>query len=450
MATKDLTNGKPFKLILLFALPIFLGNMFQQFYNLADALIVGRVLGINSLAAIGASGPLIFLIISFIFASTQGFSVVTAQNFGAKNYEKVRKSVCTSFVLALFLTIVLTLISTPFTYKMLNLLNTPPDIIQSACDYLLIMFLGIFATVFYNMCSNIIRALGDSKTPLYFLIFASLLNIALDLFFIIKLSAGIKGAALATVISQGVSTILCIVFMFLKFPILKLKKTDWLLDKKFVIEHLKIGLPMGVQMSILTIGMIVLQFVLNGFGSIYIAAFTTAMRIDQIFAQTFLAIGATMAVFAAQNFGAGKMKRIKEGARSAVVIVLIISLFSIFVLGSFSDKLVSLFMSEPDFEVIKLASQYLHIIMMFFICLGLLFIYRNILQGMGNVLLPLFSGLAELVARTSCAIILGHYFQYLGICFATPAAWLVAAIVLYFGYKISLIKNLKKLRHTKN
>lgn len=446
MATKELTSGSPIKLITLFMLPIFLGNIFQQLYNLADALIVGRIIGINALAAVGATSPIIFMIISFIFASTQGFTVITAQKFGAREYDLVKKSLAASIVLSAALTIIVTLISAPFSYQMLAFLRTPADIIHMADTYLFIMLVGIFATVFYNLSSNVIRALGDSKTPLYFLIFASILNVFLDIYFIVNLKMGIVGAGWATVLSQAISTILCLTFMFWKFPILRLKKDDWIVSKDFYMEHLRVGIPMGFQMSVLSIGIIALQFVLNGFGSVAVAAFTTAMRVDQLFTQVYLALGATMAVFAAQNFGAKKLSRIKEGAKASILIAFITSIFSILVLTFFSGDLVALFMSEVDPEVVRLAEIYLHILMIFFFFLGVLLIFRNILQGMGSVMAPLASGIAELIARTACAFIFGHYFGYVGICTATPAAWAAAALVLFIGYKISLIKHVKTIR----
>lgn len=446
MATKELTSGSPIKLITFFMLPIFLGNIFQQLYNLVDALIVGRIIGINALAAVGATSPIIFMIISFIFASTQGFTVITAQKFGAREYDLVKKSLAASIVLSAALTIIVTLISAPFSYQMLAFLRTPADIIHMADTYLFIMLVGIFATVFYNLSSNVIRALGDSKTPLYFLIFASILNVFLDIYFIVNLKMGIAGAGLATVLSQAISTILCLAFMFWKFPILRLKKDDWIVSKDFYMEHLRVGIPMGFQMSVLSIGIIALQFVLNGFGSVAVAAFTTAMRVDQLFTQVYLALGATMAVFAAQNFGAKKLSRIKEGAKASILIAFITSIFSILVLTFFSGDLVALFMSEVDPEVVRLAEIYLHILMIFFFFLGVLLIFRNILQGMGSVMAPLASGIAELIARTVCAFIFGHYFGYVGICTATPAAWAAAALVLFIGYKISLIKHVKTIR----
>ena len=440
MATKELTSGNPLKLIILFMIPIFLGNLFQQIY------IVGRTIGLNALAAVGATGPMIFLVISFIFASTQGFAVVTAQKFGARDYELVRKSVTSGFILSFLLTVVMTFVSAPFTNQMLAFLRTPNDIIQLSDEYLFIMFVGIIATVFYNYSSNVIRALGDSKTPLYFLIFASVLNIFLDLIFILKFHMGVKGAAWATVVSQAVSTILCLIFMFARFPILRLRKVDWFVDRKFLYEHLRIGIPMGFQMSVLTLGIIAVQYVLNGLGSIAIAAYTTAVRVDQLASQSLLALGAAVATYTAQNFGAKKMSRIRDGARAGIFIIFIISVLCAVFILTCGEFVVGLFMDVPNEEVIRLAMQYLHVIIIFFFFLGMLLLYRNILQGMGNVMAPLFSGLAELIMRVLAAFILVSPLGFLGICLASPVAWIAASIVLYAGYKISLIRNLKKIR----
>ena len=369
MAAFELTQGKPYKLILLFMIPIFFGNMLQQFYHFVDALIVGRFIGIKALAAVGATTPLIFLAISFIFASTQGFSVVLAQKFGAHDYAMVKKSFASAIILSLALTIILTLIFAPLTNFMLKILRTPPDILKPACDYLFIMIAGIFATIYYNVISNTIRALGDSKTPLYFLIFSVITNVFLDILFIIKFHWGVIGAASATVLAQAISTLFCLVFMYIKFPMLHLKKQDWKISKDFMLEHLRIGIPMGFQMSVLTLGIIALQFVLNGFGSTAVAAFTTATRIEQIFSQMFLALGATMAVYTAQNFGAKKLSRIKEGAKSALLIATIMGILTIIIITFFKTNLVSMFMDKIDLKVLNLANLYLSIvcICMFFL-----------------------------------------------------------------------------------
>jgi len=447
MATKELTTGNPFKLIILFMFPIFIGNLFQQFYHFVDTLIVGRVIGIEALAAVGVTGPLIFFVISFIFAATQGFSVITAQKFGAKEYDLLRKSFAASIILSALLTIVITLISVPFTKQMLIFLQTPENILQGADDYLFIMFAGIIATIFYNLSSNIVRALGDSKTPLYFLIVSTILNLIMDVLFVIKFGWGIKGVGWATIVAQAISTILCVWYMLRKFPILKLSRDDWKIPFSFLYEHLRVGIPMGIQMSVLSLGIIALQYVLNTFGATAIAAFTTACRIEQIFLQLFLALGATMAVYTAQNFGAKKLSRIKEGVKKSIYIALIIYVFSMICIWAFSTEMVSWFITETNEELIFLANQYLYIIMGFFIFLGLLMIFRNVLQGMGSVMAPLSSGIAELIARTVCAFSLGYLFGYKGVCYATPMAWLAAAIVLYVGYKMSLKKQLSILKN---
>ncbi len=446
MATKELTIGNPFKLIIFFMFPVFLGNVFQQIYHLVDTLIVGRIIGIEALAAVGVTGPLIFFVISFVFAATQGFSVVTAQKFGAQDYEMVKKSFASSVILSGLLTVVITLLSVPFTKHMLIFLQTPENILNDANDYLFIMFVGIIATIFYNLSSNVVRALGDSKTPLYFLIVSTIFNLVMDVLFVIKFGWGIKGVGWATIVAQAISTVLCVGYMLWKFPILRTKKEDWKVSLPFLYEHLRIGIPMGIQMSILSLGILALQYVLNSFGAIAIAAFATAMRVDQLFSQVFLALGATMAVYTAQNFGAKKLSRIKDGVKASLVIALVLYIISVICIWLFSTEMVSWFITERNDEMIAMANEYLRIISVFFIFLGLLFIFRNVLQGMGSVMAPLSSGIAELIARTVCAFVFGYYFGYTGICYTSAVAWLAAALVLFIGYKISLKKQLKILR----
>ncbi len=446
MATKELTEGNPLKVITLFMLPMFIGNVFQQLYNFVDALVVGRYVGIEGLGAVGATMPMVFLIISFIFASTQGFSVVAAQKFGARDYQSLKKSAASSFILSGVITIVMTLISTPFTKQMLLIMNTPSDILPFAESYLFIMFGGIFATVYYNVASNLIRAVGDSKTPLFFLIISSFFNIFLDILFVKEFNWGIEGAAYATVAAQALSTVFCLIYMFIKFPVLRLKKEDWKVEPSFLYEHIKIGIPMGIQMSVLTIGILIVQYVLNGFGSIAVAAFTTAVRVDQIFSQSFIALGASIATFTAQNFGAGKISRIRKGARAGLIIIAIICVFCFVVLKLFGSSIMSMFMNEPNEEIIRLGIIYLNIIVVYFVFLGLVLMYKNILQGMGNSIVPLLSGVAELVARGVAALMLGKYLGYLGVCYATPLAWIVGMAVLYIGYKTDLKGKKSSLR----
>ena len=446
MAERDLTRGKPLKEIILFTVPLLFGNVFQQLYSFFDTLIVGRTLGLKALAGVGATGPMIFFIIGFLFAYTQGLTIITAQRFGAKDYEGVRRSFTTSIILCILTTFLFTAITVPLTEPVLKVMQTPADIYNEAYIYMFISYLGLGTILFYNLLSNVIRALGDSKTPLYFLIIASILNIVLDLYFILSIHWGVAGAAVATVLSQGVSGVLCAFYMFKKFPLLKLKKSDWKFDKDFAMEHLKIAFPMGIQMSVLTIGIIAVQFALNTLGSTAIAAFTTAVRIDQLFSQSLITLGATAATFTAQNFGAGKLKRIKEGAKASMLLVVVMSVIAAVLIIGLGKTLVGLFLDKPDTQVVSLAMQYLHIIVIFYVFLGSLILFRNVLQGMGKVKAPLISGLAELVARTAAAFILCTYMGYLGVCLATPLAWIFAAIVLFTGYRLALKKAVKSIR----
>ena len=447
MTAKNLTQDSPLKLIITFMIPIFIGNLFQLFYNFTDAVIVGRMLGIEALGAIGVATPLIFMVVNFIFATTQGFSVITAQKYGAKRIVLVKKSYAASIFLSFILTIILMILILPNLKNLLIFLDTPADILDITYNYIFIIFLGLFATVFYNMLYNTIRAIGDSRTPLYFLILSSILNVVLDLLFVAKLNAGISGAAWATVISQAISGFLCLILIHTKFKVLQLKLSDWKFSIKFLYAHIRIGVPMGIQISILSLGKVILQFVLNGFGTTAVAAFTTGMRVDQIFYQVYLALGITMANYTAQNFGAGKISRIKEGAKISMGLVSIFTLLFVIILIFFSEEIVSVFMKVPNLEIVKLASLYLHIIMIFLFFLGTLLVYRNILQGIGAVGAPLLSGVVELIVRGGVAIVLGHYLNYCGICFATPLAWLSGAIVLFMGYRINLYK--KYIKHRK-
>ena len=441
MSTKDMTVGNPTKLILWFALPLFVGNLFQQFYNLVDTLIVGRTLGVNALAAVGSTGAIAFLVLGFVMGITSGFAVITAQRFGAQDYNGVRKSFTSIIILCLLITLFLTTISTSTTMSLLEFMNTPKNIIQEAYNYIFVIYLGIGTIIFYNAISNIIRALGDSKTPLAFLIIASIMNIILDLIFIVKFKMGVSGAGWATTLSQGFSAILCLAYMFYKFPILKLKKEDWKINWKLLWEHFRIGFPMGFQMSILTIGIIALQMVLNSFGSDTVAAFTAAVKVEQVASQAFLAIGVAIATYTAQNYGACKFNRIKIGASRCLRINIILTLISGIIIFLGGKYLVNLFINGDHPQITAQAQLYLCIISIFYFGLGTILLYRNVLQGMGNVKIPLMSGIIELVMRASAAFILAHYFGFLGVCFATPCAWVSGAIWLAVGYQ----KTIKKI-----
>ncbi|WP_195237768.1 MATE family efflux transporter [Romboutsia sp. 1001285H_161024_C4] len=432
--TKDMTTGNPVKLILYFSIPLLIGNIFQQFYSMVDTIIVGRFLGVKALAAVGSTSSMIFLIIGFILGLASGFSVLVSQRFGANDEEGVKKAVGSAIVLSVIMTIIITILSIFFTKPLLNLMKTPHDIIDEAYSYIIIIYGGIFVTFFYNIIASILRALGDSKTPLYFLIVASILNIILDLMFIVKFSMGVKGAAYATVISQGVSGILCLIYTAKKFPILRLEKRHFSFNLDFYKKHLNIGIPMALQFSITAVGAVILQGAVNSFGSTIVAAYTAASRVEQLVMQPSVTFGVTMATYCAQNLGANNIERIKEGVKKCTLINIAIGVIGGIILMTLGEYFVKLFVSNSDANVISYATKYLTTVSFFFIPLSLIFIYRNALQGMGYTFVPMMAGVYELLARTIVAFTLPLAIGYTGICLAGPMAWLAASIPLFIDY----------------
>lgn len=432
--TNDMTVGNPTKLIMSFALPLIIGNIFQQLYSMVDTLIVGRTIGVSALAAVGATGAIAFLIIGFVFGVTSGFSVITAQYFGAGDYDGVRRSVGMSVILSVAVTVIVTLISVLTAYPLLKFMNTPEDIIERSYIYIIIIFWGIFSIVFYNLLSSIIRALGDSKTPLIFLIIASVLNIVLDFVLILFVHMGVAGAAVATVVSEFVSGVLCLLYVIKKFDILRLSKKDFAFSWDFAWKHLRVGLPMAFQFSITAIGVMVLQAVLNKFGSVTVGAFTTASKIENLLTQVYPAIGTTIATYAAQNYGAGKYRRIRAGVRSCMIISFVYSaaagVFSVFA----GKYLTMLFVGNDQPLVVEQAQIYLNCIAVFFVFLGILFIYRNVLQAIGKGTFPLLAGVSELLLRIFMALYISGFLGYVGVCLAGPIAWVGAAVLLFIAY----------------
>ena len=433
--TKDMTTGSPVKLILFFSIPLLIGNIFQQFYSMVDTIIVGKFLGVKALAAVGSTSSMSFLILGFILGLCSGFSVLISQRFGANDNEGLKEAVASSIILSIAMAIIITIISIFTAKPLLRLMNTPKDIINDSYSYIVIIYAGTFAAFFYNMISSILRSIGDSKTPLYFLIVSSILNIVLDLVFIINFKIGVAGAAYATVISQGVAGLLCIIYTAKKYPILKLEKKHFITGTKHFVTHLKIGLPMALQFSITAIGVIILQSAINSFGSNVVAAHTSASKVEQLVMQPSITFGVTMATYCAQNLGAGNIERIKEGVKKCTMINIIIGLISGFILILFGEFFIKMFISNSDNSVIDTAKLYLTTVSIFFIPLSLIFIYRNALQGMGYTFIPMMAGFYELLARTVVAFTLPTFIGYLGICIASPVAWLSAAIPLAFDYR---------------
>ena len=452
---KDLTKGEPLKLILLFSIPLLIGNVFQQLYNIADLVIVGRLLGVEAFASVGAVAPLFFLIMFIIVGLTSGFTVITGQRFGAKDYAGVRNSVVISTILSLVATLFFTIVCSILMHPVLHLLNVPQNIYHNAYWYIEIVVLGLVSTTLYNLLANIIRALGDSKTPLYFLIIASVVNIFLALFFIEILKLGVAGSAIAVLLSQGISVILCLYFVKKKFPILHLKKQDWLIKfnddfYKSASEHLKVGIPMSLQFSIIGLGVIVIQSVCNTFGSNVIAAVTAALRIEQIATLPMISFGVALATFVAQNFGAKKFRRIRTGVIRTSLLSVFLSVLMAIIMRFWGADIIKEFIGSATVQVIEIAHQYLLISTFFYIFLSQIFIYRNALQGMGEVIFPLVASVAELLMRAFAAVYLAIKFGYIGMFYSGPIAWVSACFILSFGYFRSIKPIVYKIKEEKN
>lgn len=445
----DMTKGDPLKLLLLFSIPLLIGNIFQQLYNIADIVIVGRTLGMNALAAVGAISPIFFFVMFVVVGLTNGFAVVTGQRFGAKDSDGVRRSVTVSTVLSTFFTVTFSLIIALFMNKILIWMNVPQVIYKDAYYYIQIVTLGLIVVCAYNLLASVIRALGDSKTPLYFLIFASILNIFLALLFILKFHWGVPGSAVAVVISQAVSALMCVIYVKKRFPILYLRKADWAYafsskSFHFAYEHLKVGIPMALNYSILGIGILIIQSVCNTFGPDVIAAFTAALRIEQIATLPMISFGVALGAYTAQNFGANNFSRIHSGVKKSSFINISLSFVMALLIHFWGSDIVGIFIGRGETEIINIARQYLWISTIFYFFLGQIFIFKNALQGMGEAVLPLIASIGELVIRSFSAIYLAVKFSYFGIFYAGPIAWITAASILAAGYFISFYGIIKK------
>ena len=430
----DMTRGNPLKLFLYFSVPLLIGNIFQQLYSMVDTIIVGRFVGENALAAVGSTGSMFFLVNGFLVGLTSGFSVLVSQRFGAKDEEGIKKAVASNIVLTLLMTAIVTLLMTVATKPLLHLMNTPENVFEDAHTYISIIFMGIFTQSLYNMVAGILRAFGDSRTPLYFLVVSSIINIVLDLVFIINFDMGVAGAAHATNVAQGISAILCIVYSYKRYSILRLKKEDFKGHKAYNKIHFSIGVPMALQFSITAIGIMMLQSAINVFGSTVMAAYTAASKVLQLFMQPLVTYGVAIATFAGQNLGAGNYARIRQGVRVISIVAIITSILGGIAMIVFGETFVSLFIENPTKEILDYAQQVLNYAGVFTIPLGLIFVYRNALQGIGYSFIPMLGGIVELIARGLVAFILPAHIGFAGICLADPAAWIVACILLAGGY----------------
>ena len=423
---KDLTVGSPMKLIIGFAFPMFLGLLFQQFYSLVDTMIVGKYLGVDPFAGVGSTGSLNFIVIGFCMGLCSGFSVPISQSFGAKDFPLLRKMVTNSVWLCTFFSVVITTLMLLFCRPVLTWMNTPENIFEYAYIYIFIIFAGIPCTILYNMTAAILRALGDSKSPIIFLAISSAINIGLDLLLIIVFRMGVDGAALATVVSQGVSGVISIIYIKKKFDILAMEKGDWKLERHLAGKLTGVGIPMGLQYSITGIGSVILQTAVNGLGSIYVASMTAGSKINIFLACPFDALGQTMAPYAGQNIGARKLDRVGKGLRAACIIGFIVSGLMVIVVKLFGDQLTMLFLDEKDPVIMQNSTQFLIIVSAFYCLLTLVNTVRFTIQGMGFSSLAIIAGVMEMIARGIAGMLLVPAFGYLGACYSSPLAWLLA------------------------
>lgn len=438
---RDMTKGNVFNIILGFTIPLLLGMLFQQFYSMVDTIIVGKYLGVSALASVGSTGSINFMIIGFCMGVCNGFAIPVAQKFGAGNFKKLRKYVFNSGFLAIVFSVVMTLIVCVFCRQILIAMRTPEDIIQGAYSYIYVIFLGIPATYLYNLLSGIIRSLGDSKTPLFFLIISSIINIILDLFLIIYMHMGVAGAAWATVIAQAVSGILCLIYMRKKYSVLKFESDELKIDGYCIRRLCYMGVPMGLQYSITAIGSVILQAAVNGLGSIIVAAVTAAGKISMFLCCPFDALGSTMATYTGQNIGAGKLERISEGIKKSMIIGSVYSIVALMISVFFGKSLALLFVNENEIEILAKVSENLIIVAAFYIPLCIVNVVRFTIQGMGYSTFAILAGVCEMIARALCGFILVPIFGYVAVCLASPIAWIFADAFLIPAYKYVINKS---------
>lgn len=431
---RELTSGRPVKIILLFSLPIVIGSLFQQLYSMIDTVIVGKAIGVDAIAALGSTSYISNLLIGFMAGLTNGFAIVIARYFGAGDHAKMRRAVAGTVILGLSVSVFLTLISCLFLKDFLRLLNTPPEIFDAAYSYIFVVLLFLTSAMLYNMAAGILRAVGDSVTPLLFLIFSSIVNVGLDVFFISVLSMGVKGAAYATVISQAASFLLCLLYIALRFRWLIPEKTDWRISMSEISELLGTGLSMALMFSIVEMGSLILQRAINNFGTSVIAAHTAARKITSIIMLPYSALGSACATYCSQNMGADRPERVSKGIKSAVGLGFVWSAAAVAVGYFAAPSIVGFIAGSGETEIISLASRYMRINTPFYIVLTVLVILRNSLQGLGRKAIPVASSVIECVGKAVVAFAAAPVLGYFGVMISEPIVWVFMTILLLAGY----------------
>ena len=440
----DMTVGKPSKLIIQFMIPMFLGNVFQQFYNVADSIVAGQFLGVQALAAIGSTGSLMFFVTGWMNGMSSGFAILVSQWFGAKKYDRMRHYVAMSVYLSIILSVLMTVGFLAANVPILRMMNYSPDIMPDVTAYMGIIYAGLIVTAAYNALAAFLRALGDSRSPLYFLIISAAINVVLDIVFIVYGGMGVDGCAYATVIAQAISALLCFIYIVKRYPILHLKREDFRISFRSWGRLLALGIPMALQFSITAIGTIIVQGAVNVYGEIYMAGFSAAGKLQNIIATVFSAFGATIATYVGQNRGAGKMDRVRQGVRTTQMMIIVYSVFAMAVVLLLGRYMMWIFVSPSETEVIDVAVLYFRTVFWCYPFLGSIFLYRNTLQGLGYGLVPMLGGVFELIARAGIVLLVAGHTSFVGVCLSDPAAWLSALIPLV-PYYIYIMKNWKKV-----
>lgn len=438
--SSNMTEGNILKSLIFFAVPILIGNIFQQLYNVADTTIIGNILGDNALAAVGAAAPVYNLLIGFAGGLTNGFAVIIARHFGADNKREMKKAIALTYILSGIIAVVLTIVSLIALHPLMAALKTPAEIIADTENYMRVIMLFSAVTVAYNMLAGMMRAIGNSRAPLYFLIVSTFVNIGLDFLFIKGFDMGVKGAAYATVISQGVSVVLCFVYAMRKCGFLMFRKSELEWDKSLLSDLTATGLSMGLMYAIVYVGSVILQGAVNSFGTSIITAHTAARKIDDIFMLPLGTISLAVSTFVSQNYGAGKIDRVKRGIRCGIIISAVWSVITVVITALFRKPLVHALTGSTDEAVISTASQYILWNTAFFAILGVLLVLRSSLQGVGRKLVPISGSVMEFALKIVTVSVLAPNLGYFGICICEPIIWAVCAVIVVVDYAVFLRK----------
>lgn len=434
---KNMTQGSVLKIMLSFGFPILLGNLFQQFYNFTDLIIVSRKIGVEALKGVGATASLSELIIVFINGLTNGFSIIIAQYFGAGKDKDIRRSVAATITLSVIFTVIMTALSLFFIRDILVLLHTPDTVMDNAYDYISVLLMGLIFTMAYNMCANILRAIGNSVMPLIFLVISTFLNIGMDFLFVVVIPLGIRGAALATVLAQCISAILCFIYIMKKCPEIHLSKKDFFFDKNLLGKMMSTGLSMAMMLAIVSLGSVILQSGINDLGDATIAAHISARKVISLFMMPIAVIGSACATFTSQNYGAGNMNRVFEGVKKGMLLGILWSTLSLLLLFPFTEQFVLLIIEKKDAAdlfLIETATKYVRISVPCFYVLVFLIVLRNVLQGMGRRIVPIIVSATELIGKIVAIRLLVPRLGYLGVCITEPIIWAFDGVFVLIVY----------------